>query len=111
MASGSEVEQVMQAKALLKDRGIDARVVSMPCMELFEMQDEAYKASVLPAEIRARVAREAASTMPWYKYVGLDGEVLGIDHYGASAPAAKLFAEFGFTAENVVAAAERVLKK
>ncbi len=111
MASGSEVEQVMQAKALLKDRGIDARVVSMPCMELFEMQDEAYKASVLPAEIRARVAMEAASTMPWYKYVGLDGEVLGIDHYGASAPAAKLFAEFGFTAENVAAAAERVLKK
>ena len=111
MASGSEVEQIMQAQAILKDKGIDARVVSMPCMELFEMQDDAYKASVLPAQVRARVAMEAGCTMPWYKYTGLDGEVLGIDHYGASAPAAKLFEAFGFTADNVVAAAERVLKK
>ena len=66
---------------------------------------------VLPAQVRARVAMEAGCTMPWYKYTGLDGEVLGIDHYGASAPAAKLFEAFGFTADNVVAAAERVLKK
>ncbi len=111
MASGSEVEQIMQAQAILKEKGVDARVVSMPCMELFEMQDAEYKESVLPRAIRARVAMEAGCTMPWYRYTGMDGEVLGIDHYGASAPAAKLFQEFGFTAEAVVAAAERVLKK
>ncbi len=111
MASGSEVEQVMQAQVLLKDKGIDARVVSMPCMELFELQDAEYKESVLPAKVRARVAMEAASTMPWYKYTGMDGEVLGIDHYGASAPAAKLFEAFGFTAAAAAAAAERVLGK
>ena len=111
MASGSEVEQIVKAQALLKEKGIDARVVSMPCLELFDLQDAEYKESVLPAKIRARVAMEAACTMPWYKYVGMDGEVLGIDHYGASAPAAKLFEEFGFTADAVVAAAERVLKK
>ena len=111
MASGSEVEQIVKAQALLKEKGIDARVVSMPCLELFDLQDAEYKESVLPAKIRARVAMEAACTMPWYKYVGMDGEVLGIDHYGASAPAAKLFEAFGFTADAVVAAAERVLKK
>ena len=111
MASGSEVEQIMQAQAILKDKGIDARVVSMPCMELFDKQDAEYKESVLPAKVRARVAMEAGCTMPWYRYTGLDGEVLGIDHYGASAPAAKLFEAFGFTADAVVAAAERVLKK
>ena len=66
---------------------------------------------MLPRAVRARVAMEAGCTMPWYRYTGMDGEVLGIDHYGASAPAAKLFQEFGFTAEAVVAAAERVLKK
>ena len=111
MASGSEVEQIMQAQAILKDKGIDARVVSMPCMELFNRQDADYQASVLPKEVRARVAMEAGSTMPWYRYVGMDGEVLGLDHYGASAPAAKLFEAFGFTADAVVQAAERVLNK
>ena len=111
MASGSEVEQVMQAQAILKEQGIDARVVSMPCLDLFERQDDAYKASVLPPQVRARVAMEAGCTMPWYKYTGMDGEVLGIDHYGASAPAAKLFEAFGFTADAVVGAAKRVLKK
>ena len=111
MASGSEVEQIMQAQAILKDKGIDARVVSMPCMELFNRQDADYQASVLPKAVRARIAMEAGSTMPWYRYVGMDGEVLGLDHYGASAPAAKLFEAFGFTADAVVQAAERVLNK
>ncbi len=110
MASGSEVEQMMQAKELLAADGIDARVVSMPCMELFEMQSAEYKESVLPAAVRARVSMEAGTGMPWYKYVGMDGEVLSIDHFGASAPAAKLFETFGFTAANVVAAAKRVVK-
>ncbi len=111
MASGSEVEQVMAAQTALREKGIDARVVSMPCMELFDRQDAEYRANVLPDGVRARVAMEAGATMPWYKYVGLDGEVLGIDHYGASAPAARLFEEFGFTAEAVVAAAQRVTGK
>ncbi len=111
MASGSEVEQILQAQAILKEKGIDARVVSMPCLDLFELQDDAYKASVLPGDVRARVAMEAGCTMPWYKYTGMDGEVLGIDHYGASAPAGKLFEAFGFTADAVVKAAEKVIKK
>ena len=111
MASGSEVEQVMGAKEELKKEGIDARVVSMPCMELFLKQDSAYQESVIPDAVRARVAMEAGATMPWYRFTGLDGKVLGIDHYGASAPAKILFQEFGFTVENVVKAAKEVLKK
>lgn len=110
MASGSEVEQVMDAQKLLEEKGIAARVVSMPCMKLFDMQDSEYRESVLPSAVRARVAMEAGSTMPWYKYVGLDGEVLGLDHYGASAPAAVLFKKYGFTAQAAVDAALRVIK-
>ena len=111
MASGSEVEQVMGAKEELKKEGIDARVISMPCMELFLKQDSAYQESVIPDAVRARVAMEAGATMPWYRFTGLDGKVLGIDHYGASAPAKILFQKFGFTVENVVKAAKEVLKK
>ena len=109
MASGSEVEQCVEAQALLKEEGIDARVVSMPSFELFERQSEAYKESVLPKAVRARVAVEAAATFGWHKYVGLDGEVIGLDHFGASAPYKLLFKEFGFTAENVAAAAKKVV--
>ena len=111
LASGSEVEQAMGAKALLKEQGVDARVVSMPCMELFDKQDAAYRESVLPAAVRARVAVEAGATMPWYKYVGLDGAVIGLDHYGASAPAKLLFEQFGFTAQHVCEETLRVLGK
>ena len=111
MASGSEVEQAMGAKALLKEQGVDVRVVSMPCMELFDEQDAAYRESVLPAAVRARVAVEAGATMPWYKYVGLDGAVIGLDHYGASAPAKLLFEQFGFTAQHVCEETLRVLGK
>ena len=111
MASGSEVEQCMQAKDVLAKEGIAARVISMPCMEIFNRQDAEYKEQVMPASVRARVAVEAGATMPWYRYVGLDGEVIGIDHFGASAPAAILFKEYGFTVENVVATAKRVLGK
>jgi transketolase len=111
MASGSEVEQMVQAQALLWARGIDARVISMPCMELFEAQDAVYREAVMPAAVRARVAMEAGVAGTWHKYVGLDGAVIGIDHYGASAPAARLFKEFGFTAEHAVAEALRVLGK
>ena len=111
MASGSEVELCVAAQAALKEEGIDARVVSMPSFELFEMQDEQYKESVLPKKVRARVAVEAAATMSWYKYVGLDGEVLGIDRFGQSAPYKTLFKEYGFTTENVVALAKKTMGK
>ncbi len=111
MASGSEVEQIMEAQAILAQQHIDARVVSMPCMELFLQQDQAYQDSVIPAAVRARVSLEAGATMPWYRFVGLDGQALGIDHFGASAPAAILFREFGFTAGHVVEAVHKTLGK
>ena len=111
MASGSEVEQLYQAADLLAADGITSRVVSMPCLDLFDDQDAAYKESVLPRSVRARVAVEAASAYSWDRYVGLDGETVCLDHYGASAPANILFREFGFTAENVANAAKASLKK
>lgn len=111
MASGSEVEQILTAQPILAAEGIRARVISMPCMELFLKQDAAYQESVLPASVRARVAMEAGATMPWYRFTGLDGAVIGIDHFGASAPAGILFKEYGFTADNVVATVKRVLGK
>ena len=111
MASGSEVEQCVAAQVLLKAEGVDARVVSMPSFELFEAQSAEYRESVLPNAVRARVAVEAAATFGWHKYVGLDGAVVGIDHFGASAPYKVLFKEFGFTAENVAETAKKVLGK
>ena len=110
MASGSEVEQAVGAHELLKAENIDARVVSMPCMELFDKQPDEYKESVLPSSVRARVAVEAASSMSWYKYVGLDGACVCLDRFGASAPAPVLFEKFGFTAENIAAKAKEVIK-
>ena len=111
MASGSEVEQCMQARALLKDKGVDARVVSMPSFELFEMQDDEYKRKVFPNHVRARVAVEAGVAMGWEKYVGLDGEIIAMNGFGASAPYKQLFPYFGFTAENVAEKALKVLGK
>ena len=111
IATGSEVSLAMKAKAELKNEGIDARVVSMPCMEDFEAQSEKYKNGVLPKSVRARVAIEAGSPLGWYKYVGLDGKVIGMETFGASAPAAKLFEKFGFTVENVVNTVKEVLDK
>ena len=111
MASGSEVEQCIGAQAQLKAEGIEARVISMPSFELFEAQSDEYKESVMPAAVRARVAVEAASSMGWHKYVGLDGATVTLDHFGASAPAGLLFKEYGFTAENVAATAKKVLGK
>ncbi len=110
LSSGSEVEQAVAARDLLAEKGIDARVVSMPCMELFNAQSEEYRESVIPSSVRARVAMEAGATMPWYRYVGLDGSVIGLDHYGDSAPAATLFKEFGITAEHMAEEAEKVCR-
>lgn len=102
IATGSEVALAFHAAEELEKEGKKVRVVSMPCCEEFDRQDAAYKAKVLPAECRARVAIEAGATTTWYKYVGLDGKVIGLDHYGASAPAGLLFERYGFTVENVV---------
>lgn len=102
LASGSEVELAVNAKKELTKEGIDVRVVSMPCMELFEKQPKEYRESVLPLEVRRRVAIEAASDFGWGKYVGLDGKCITMKSFGASAPAPKLFEKFGFTIENVV---------
>ena len=111
MASGSEVEQCMQAQALLREKGVDARVISMPSFELFDRQSEEYKESVMPKAVRARLAVEAASSFGWHKYVGLDGATVTLDHFGASAPAKELFTRFGFTGENVCAQALKLLGK
>ena len=111
IATGSEVALALSAKEQLLGLGIDVRVVSMPCMEDFEAQSEKYKESVLPKAVRARVAVEAGASMCWYKYVGLDGKIVGIDTFGASAPAKKLFEKFGFTTEAVVSAVQEVINK
>ncbi len=111
MATGSEVNLIVSAKEELAKEGIDARVVSMPCMEDFEKQSDKYKESVLPKTVRARLAVEAGAPMSWYKYVGLDGDVIGMSTFGASAPASKLFVKYGFSVENVVAKAKALLNK
>ena len=111
IASGSEVELVYKAADELMKSKIYARVISMPCMEIFDAQDDKYKESVLPKKVRARLAVEAAAPFGWHKYTGLDGEVLGIDGFGASAPAAKVFEEKGFTVKNVVTRAKSIVKK
>ncbi|MDR3304950.1 MAG: transketolase [Clostridiales Family XIII bacterium] len=105
MASGSEVSVCLDAKKLLAEKGLDARVVSMPSMEVFERQPAAYRGDVLPPSVTKRVAVEAASRQPWGRYVGLDGDFVTMDGFGASAPAPALFERFGFTAENVAAKA------
>ena len=109
VATGSEVELAMNAAEELTARGRKVRVVSMPSTEVFDAQDAAYRQSVLPVEVGARVAIEAAAADFWYKYVGLEGKVVGMTTFGESAPAPELFREFGFTVENVVAVAEEVL--
>lgn len=111
MASGSEVEVLFQAADILSVQGYTARIVSVPSFELFERQDKAYRDSVLTPSIRARVAVEAACPFGWERYTGLDGEIVGIDGWGASAPAGKIFQEYGFTGENVAAAALRAIQK
>lgn len=102
IASGSEVSLAIEAKKALLNDGIDCRVVSMPCMDVFEKQSKEYKESVLPNSVRKRVAVEALSDFGWGKYVGLDGATLTMESFGASAPANLLFEKFGFTTQNLV---------
>jgi transketolase len=109
LATGSEVQLAVAARDLLAADGIGARVVSMPCLEWFEEQDAAYRESVLPAAVTARVSVEAGIAQGWWKYLGNRGRAVSLEHYGASADAATLFREFGFTPEHVVAAARESL--
>ena len=102
IATGSEVQLAVEAKEKLAAEGIDARVVSMPCMDLFNDQPAEYKEAVLPSAVTVRVAAEALSTFGWERYVGLTGKVVGMTTFGASAPASKLFAYFGITADAIV---------
>jgi transketolase len=110
IASGSEVAVALEARTMLAADGVEARVVSMPSWSLFARQPRAYQDEVLPPAVEARVAVEAASPMGWHRWVGLRGEVIGISHFGASAPAKDVFQQLGFSAENVAEVARRVLQ-
>jgi len=110
MASGSEVSLILAAAEKLNEEGVSVRVVSVPSLELFEKEEQDYRTSVFPPQIGARLAVEMGIAQGWWKYVGSDGGVLSIEKYGASAPAGKIFEEYGFTVENVVARAREVLK-
>ena len=109
IATGSEVGLAVEAAERLSEAGRHVRVVSMPCAEIFEAQEAGYREAVLPCDVLARVAVEAGHTDFWYKYVGLDGRVVGMSSFGESAPAEALFQHFGLTADNVVAAVEDVI--
>jgi transketolase len=101
MASGSEVQLVLAAHERLAAEGVRSRVVNMASFRLFERQDAAYRQSVLPASCRCRLAVEAAVSFGWDRWIGDAGEIIGLDHFGTSAPAGTIFERFGFTAENV----------
>ena len=102
ISTGSEVGVTMEAAEQLQQQGKAVRVVSMPCCEVFEKQSQEYKSAVLPSEVTRRIAVEAGVTQPWHRYVGLEGEVIGMQSYGESAPGGELFKHFGFTTENIV---------
>ncbi|MBD8616060.1 transketolase [Pseudomonas rhizosphaerae] len=110
IATGSEVGLAVKAFDKLTEQGRNVRVVSMPCTSVFDAQDAGYKQSVLPLQVSARIAIEAAHADYWYKYVGLEGRVIGMTSFGESAPAPALFEEFGFTLENILATAEELLE-
>ena len=111
LATGSEVSLALDAARLLAEDGLAARVVSMPCWELFELQPEDYRDEVLPPAVEARLAIEAGVPLGWHRWVGERGSVLGVDRFGASAPGATVLEKFGFTPENVVARAETLVER
>jgi transketolase len=111
IASGSEVGLALEAKESLEAEGTPTRVVSMPSWWLFTQQDSAYRDLVLPPKVGARIAVEAGSTFGWARWVGDAGAAVGIDHFGASAPAETLYERFGVTTEDVVAAARASIEK
>ncbi|HEU4397689.1 MAG TPA: transketolase, partial [Actinomycetota bacterium] len=109
IATGSEVWVALEARRRLQDEGVATRVVSMPCWELFAEQDQGYRDEVLPPTVRARLSVEAAATFAWERWVGEDGEVIGVDHFGASAPGATVLEKLGFTPDNVTHRARALL--
>lgn len=109
IATGSEVELAVKAQAALAEKGIDVSVVSMPSWDRFEAQTEEYKETVLPRAITKRLAIEMGASFGWHRYVGLEGKILGIDTFGASAPGDQIIKEFGFTVENVITKVEELL--
>jgi transketolase len=111
ISTGTEIGITLTAARALAEEGTRVRVVSMPCMELFEAQSGAYREQVLPDAVRARLAIEPGATISWGRWVGLDGDVIGLDHFGASAPGATIFKEFGFTPENIADRARALLAK
>lgn len=111
IASGSEVAPTLKAAAVLEEEGVDVRVVSMPSMELFEMQSEEYRESVLPRSVRNRVSVEASKDFGWGRYVGIDGDMVGMKGFGASAPSGQLFEYFGFTTENIAQTMRNVIAR
>ena len=111
ISSGAEVGVALDARDALEAAGTPTRVVSMPSWHLFEAQDATYQGEILPAQVRVRVSIEAGSSMGWSRWVGPDGASVAIDRFGASAPAERLFAEFGFSAENVAAVAAELVEK
>jgi transketolase len=111
IATGSEVSMALEAHERLTKDGIRSRVVSMPCWELFDAQPQSYRDAVLPPSVRARVSIEAASPFGWERYVGLEGAIIGVTHFGASAPGPVVMREFGFTPEHIVETAKAVLKR
>jgi transketolase len=110
IATGSEVALAVDAFEHLKTEGVRARVISMPSWELFEQQSQAYRDSVIPPSVKARVVIEQASTFGWERYAGTSGTILGMKTFGASAPLKVLQKEFGFTVENIVAAAKNQIR-
>jgi transketolase len=111
LATGSEVSIAVKAREILEEQGTPTRVVSMPCVEWFLAQEPSYQQTVLPPDIKVRASVEAAVTMGWREFVGDHGEMLGLDHYGASAPAGILFEQFGLTPDRVVAAVRSSISK
>ena len=109
IATGSEVALCLAAARRLDTQNIGVRLISMPCAEVFERQPQSYKESVLPASMRLRLAVEAGVSDYWRKYVGLDGDIIGVDRFGASAPGEVLMQHFGFTVENVIQRAQALL--
>jgi len=110
IGTGSEVQLAVEARKILEAEGVKTRVVSAPCVEWFDEQDEAYRSSVLPSNVTARVSVEAGLALGWSKYVGGKGESVSIEHFGASADYKTLFSKFGMTVDAVVAAAKKSLK-
>ena len=109
ISAGSEIGLTVQAYEKLTEQGRKVRVVSMPCTSVFDAQDAGYKQAVLPVQVGARIAIEASHADYWYKYVGLEGRIIGMTSFGESAPAPALFEHFGFTVDNIVATAEELL--